>query len=206
MLHTLRQRELARSLFPVGSLRKAETRGLAQRFRLPVAAKPDSQEVCFVPGADHAAFIEEFVPRMVREGDIVDPDGKVLGRHRGTFRFTIGQRRGLGVSTGERTYVVDVDPSANRVVVGPGELLARRGLVADRVSWVAGRPPGDGPFEADVRIRYRGDEVLSVVEADGDRLRVSFSTPRRGIAPGQSAVIYRSEELLGGARIVRSLS
>jgi tRNA-specific 2-thiouridylase len=205
MLHTLGQRELARSLFPIGSMSKAETRRHAERLGLPVADKPDSQEVCFVPDADHAAFIEEFVPSMVGPGEIVEVDGRVLGHHRGSFRFTVGQRRGLGVSTGARTYVLDVDPAANRVVVGPGALLARRGLVADRASWVAGAPPAGGSFEADVRIRYRGEDVPSVVETDGERVRVEFRSPQRGVAPGQSAVFYRGEELLGGARILEAL-
>jgi len=205
MLHTLGQRELARARFPVGGMAKADTRALAERFGLPVAAKPDSQEVCFVPGADHAAFIEEHAPGMVRPGDVVDPDGNVLGRHRGAFRFTVGQRRGIGVSTGERSYVVEVDARANRVVVGPGDLLPRRGLVADRVSWVDGEPPAAGPFEAEVRIRYNGEDIPAVVDMIDDQLRVEFRTPQRGVAPGQSVVVYRGDELLGGARIVESL-
>jgi tRNA-specific 2-thiouridylase len=205
MLHMLGQRELARARFPVGGMAKADTRALAERFGLPVATKPDSQEVCFVPGADHAAFIEEHAPRLVRDGEVVDARGNVLGRHRGLFRFTVGQRRGLGVSTGERTYVVDVDAGGNRVTVGPGELLARSGLVADRVSWVAGDPPAAGPFEADIRLRYRGPDVSAVIEQTGDRLRAEFRTPQRGVAPGQSVVLYRGDELLGGARIIESI-
>jgi tRNA-uridine 2-sulfurtransferase len=205
MLHTLGQRELARSLFPVGAMPKAETRRHAERLGLPVAEKPDSQEVCFVPGADHSAFLEEHAPELVREGEIVDPDGRVLGHHAGVFRFTVGQRRGLGVSTGERTYVLDVDASTQRVVVGPGELLARRGLEADRVHWVAGREPAEEPFEAEVRLRYRGEDVPAVLHARGDRLRVEFRSPQRGVAPGQSVVVYRGEELLGGARIVAAI-
>jgi tRNA-specific 2-thiouridylase len=205
MLHTLGQRELARARFPVGGMAKAQTRALAERFGLPVAAKPDSQEVCFVPGADHVAFIEEHAPGMVRPGEVVDPEGHVIGHHRGSFRFTVGQRRGLGVSTGERSYVVEVDAGANRVMVGPGELLARRGLVADRVSWVGGEPPSAGPFVAEVRLRYRGDDVPAVVEQSGDRLRMEFRTPQRGVAPGQSVVVYRDDELLGGARIIDSI-
>ncbi|MEW6059999.1 MAG: tRNA 2-thiouridine(34) synthase MnmA [Actinomycetota bacterium] len=204
MLHTLGQRELARSLFPVGGLAKAETRAHAARLGLPVANKRDSQEVCFVPGADHAAFVREFAPWMVREGDVVDANGKVLGKHSGTFAFTVGQRRGLGISTGERTYVVEVDAKANRVVVGPEELLARRGLTADRVAWVAGVPPASSTFEAEARLRYKGDDVPSVVHAEGDRVRVAFRAPQRGVAPGQSVVFYRGEELLGGGRIVTS--
>lgn len=205
MLHTLGQRELARSLFPVGAMPKAETRRHAERLGLPVAGKPDSQEVCFVPGADHAAFLEEHAPSLVRAGEVVDPEGRVLGGHRGTFRFTIGQRRGLGVSTGERSYVLDVDARTNRVVVGPGELLERRGLVADRVHWVAGRPPADGPFEAEMRLRYRGDDVPAVIETDDDRIRVEFRAPQRGVAPGQSVVAYRGDELIGGGRILEPL-
>ena len=138
MLHTLGQDELERSLFPVGSMPKAETRAHAERFGLPVAGKPDSQEVCFVPGADHGTFLEQHAPSLVRPGEIVDIDGDVLGEHGGTFRYTIGQRRGLKVSSPERIYVLEVDAERNRVVVGPGELLARRGLLADRASWVAG--------------------------------------------------------------------
>jgi tRNA-uridine 2-sulfurtransferase len=205
MLHTLGQRELSRSLFPVGAMPKAETRRHAERLGLPVAAKPDSQEVCFVPGADHAAFLETHAPALVRPGEVVDAQGRVLGEHRGSFRYTIGQRRGLGVSTGERSYVVDVNAAANRVVVGPGELLARRGLLADRVHWVAGSPPADGPFEAEVRLRYRGEAVAAVVEVERDMVRVEFRAPQRGVAPGQSVVVYRGEELLGGGRIIESV-
>jgi tRNA-uridine 2-sulfurtransferase len=205
MLHTLGQRELSRSLFPVGAMPKAETRRHAERLGLPVAAKPDSQEVCFVPGADHAAFLETHAPALVRPGEVVDQDGRLLGEHRGSFRYTIGQRRGLGVSTGQRSYVLDVDATANRVVVGPGELLARRGLLADRLHWVAGAPPADGPFEAEVRVRYRGDAVVAVIEVERDAARVEFRAPQRGVAPGQSVVVYRGEELLGGGRIVESV-
>jgi tRNA-specific 2-thiouridylase len=206
MLHTLGQRELGRSLFPVGGMTKTETRAHAQRFGLPVAGKPDSQEVCFVPGADHASFLAEHAPHLAREGEIVDSTGIVRGTHPGTFRFTIGQRRGHGVSTGERSYVVDVQPDANRVVIGPKDLLARRGLEADRVTWVAGAPPSDGPFEAEVRIRYRGRDAAAVVEPlDGDRARVEFRTPQPAVAPGQSVVVYRGDELLGGGRIVESI-
>ena len=206
MLHMLGQDELDRSLFPVGDQTKAETRTHAERLRLPVASKPDSQEVCFVPGADHAAFLERHAPDLVRTGAVQDPTGRTLGHHDGTFRFTIGQRRGVGVSTGERAYVVDLDREENRVVVGPGELLSRRGLVADCVHWVAGNPPASGPFEGEVRIRYRGDDVPAVIESlDGQRIRVEFRTPQRAVAPGQSVAFYRQDEVLGGGRITEAL-
>lgn len=206
VLHTLGQRQLARALFPVGGQTKAETRAHAARLGLPVAGKRDSQEVCFVPGADHAAFLAARAPHLAREGVVTDPGGRVLATHGGAFRFTVGQRRGLGVSTGRPAYVVDVDAAANRVVVGPAELLARSGLEADRVSWVAGRPPGSRPFEAEVRIRYRGEGAPAVVEPLGEgAVRVRFRTPQRAVAPGQSLVLYAGDEVLGGGRIVRSL-
>ena len=201
----LGQDQLRRALFPVGWQTKAQTRAHAARLGLPVAAKPDSQEVCFVPGADHGAFLQAHAPDLAREGDVVDPAGRVLARHGGTFRFTIGQRKGLGVSTGRPEYVVDIDRAANRVVVGAEELLGRRGLVADRVHWVAGGPPSDRPFEAEVRIRYRGEDVPAAVESSGPRARVEFRTPQRAVAPGQSVVFYRGDEVLGGGRIVEAL-
>ena len=203
MLHMLGQRELARSLFPVGGLAKSETRELAERFGLPVASKPDSQELCFAPSGDAGTYLRSVAPHLMREGEVVDVDGTLLARHGGSAAFTVGQRRGLGVSMPEPSYVLEVDAAANRVVVGPGELLARRGLVADRTTWVAGGPPSHGPFEGEVRIRYRGEDVAAVIETAEDRMRVEFRTPQRAVAPGQSVVVYRGEELLGGGRIVR---
>ena len=206
MLHMLGQRQLARSLFPVGDMPKAETRVHAHRFGLPVALKPDSQELCFAPSGDVGSFVRSTAPHLVHEGEIVDPDGRVLATHDGAFSFTVGQRRGLGVALGMPAYVVGVDAITNRVVVGPQELLSRRGLVADRVSWTAGEPPSDGPFEAEVRIRYRGDGAPAVVESlEDDRLRIEFRSPQRAVAPGQSAVVYRGDELLGGGRILEAL-
>jgi tRNA-specific 2-thiouridylase len=205
MLHMLGQDQLGRSLFPIGGLAKAETRRLASSFGLPVASKPDSQELCFAPSGDAGGFLRTVAPELVRDGDVVDPDGSVIGRHGGAATVTIGQRRGIGVATGARRYVVDIEVERNRVVVGPGELLARRGLVADRASWVAGRPPSAGPFEALVRIRYRGDDVTALATPHATGFDVVFSTPQRGVAPGQSAVLYRGDELLGGGRIVRAV-
>ncbi|MGZ4132367.1 MAG: tRNA 2-thiouridine(34) synthase MnmA [Actinomycetota bacterium] len=205
MLHMLGQAQLARSLFPVGALPKAQTRALAARFGLPVATKPDSQELCFAPSGDAGGFVRSQAPALVHAGgEVVDPEGRVLGEHDGTFAFTVGQRRGLGVAAGAPMYVLKVDATANRVVIGPQELLAKRGLEADRVSWVAGEPPSDGPFEAEVRIRYRGEDVPAVVTPAPGRLRVDFGDPQRAVAPGQSVVVYRGDELLGGGRIVRA--
>jgi tRNA-uridine 2-sulfurtransferase len=204
MLHMLGQEQLARSLFPIGGLSKATTRAIAERFGLPVASKPDSQELCFAPAGDAGGFVRRAAPELVRDGGrIVDLDGRDVGTHDGTFAFTIGQRRGLGVALGTPAYVLEVDPPANRVVVGPRELLSRAGLEADLVSWVAGRAPGEGPFEADVRVRYRGEDAPAVVAPiPGGRFRVEFRSSQAAVAPGQSAVVYRGHELMGGGRIV----
>ncbi len=203
MLHMLGQRQLARSAFPVGGRSKQETRRIAARWGLPVASKPDSQELCFAPSGDAGAFVRDAAPQLVHAGgEVVDVDGRVLGEHDGTFAFTVGQRRGLGVALGAPAYVVATDVATNRVVVGPGELLARRALDADRVSWVAGAPP-DGPFEASVRVRSHGRDVPAVITPRGaDAIEVTFRTPQRALAPGQSAVVYRDDEVLGGGRIV----
>jgi tRNA-specific 2-thiouridylase len=203
MLHMLGQRQLARSIFPVGGLPKHETRALAERFGLPVASKPDSQELCFAPSGDAGGFVRRAAPQLVHAGEVVDPAGRVLAEHDGTFAFTVGQRRGLGVALGEPAYVLATDATTNRVVVGPAELLSKRVLDADRVSWVGGGPPGDGPFEAAVRVRSHGDEIDAVVTVRGaDAVEVAFRSPQRALAPGQSAVIYRGDEVLGGGRIV----
>jgi len=204
MLHMLGQAQLERSIFPVGGLPKAETRLLASRFGLSVATKPDSQELCFAPSGDAGGFVRSAAPQLVQDGgEIVDPAGRVVAEHDGTFAFTVGQRRGLGVAADAPVYVLEVDAPANRVVVGPGELLTKRRLEADRASWVAGEPPAAGPFEAQVRIRYRGEDVDAIVTPRPDaRFGAEFRTPQRSVAPGQSAVVYRGDEVLGGGRIV----
>lgn len=211
LLHMLGQRQLSRTLLPLGGNTKVETRAVAEQLGLVVADKPDSQEVCFVPDGDHAAFVEEYLPDLVQEGEVVDERGDVLGTHRGSFRFTVGQRKGIGVATHQKRYVLEMDAESNRVVVGPGELLARRGLKADRVTWVAGSPP-QGPFEATVQVRYNGQDVPAVVApstgsgpAESDVVSVEFRSPQRAIAPGQSVVFYRGDELLGGGRIIESI-
>jgi tRNA-specific 2-thiouridylase len=205
VLAGLTQRQLARSIFPVGAQTKAETRAHAERLGLPVAGKPDSQDLCFAPAGDAGAFIAARAPHLTRGGQIVDQAGEVVGSHGGTHRFTIGQRRGTGVSTGERTYVLDVDAAANRVVVGPASLLSRRGLVAERVNWIPERP--EGPFEARVKIRYRGDEIPAVIEPHGsDGARVEFRSPQPAVTPGQAVVFYAGDRVGGGGTIARALA
>jgi tRNA-specific 2-thiouridylase len=206
LLHMLGQAQLDRSLFPVGGLPKAETRRLAEGLGLPVATKPDSQELCFAPSGDTGGYLRSIAPELVRTGGrVVDAAGRELAGHDGTFAFTVGQRRGLGVALGEPAYVLELDAPGNRVVVGPRELLSRGGLVADRASWVAGGPPDDGPFEASVLIRSHGEDAPAVIEPTSDGFVASFCEPQRAVAPGQSAVVYAGDEVLGGGRIVSTL-
>lgn len=204
VLHLLGQEQLARASFPLGGLTKTQTRAQARRLGLPVADKPDSQDLCFLPQGDRAAFLEAYAPDLGREGDIVDQGGRILGRHRGLCRHTVGQRRGLGISTGHRSYVLDLDARANRVIVGSEDLLGRIGLIAGQVNWVAGRP--EGPFEAEAQIRYRGEGAPALVSPQGeDGARVEFRAPQRAVTPGQSAVFYRGPEVVGGGTIRKAL-
>jgi tRNA-specific 2-thiouridylase len=198
VLYTLGQRELSRLLFPTGGYRKEEVRELAVEMGLPVAEKPDSVEICFVPGDDYRSFIAERVPQV--EGALVDADGRVVGRHRGIAGFTVGQRRGLGVALGERRFVTAVDPVRNVVTLGTEEELFADRLIAESVHWVGGAAPG-GELEADVKIRYRTPASPALVRPAGGEAHVRFERPQRAITPGQAAVFYRGEEVLGGGVI-----
>jgi tRNA-uridine 2-sulfurtransferase len=205
VLAGLTQSQLARSLFPVGDQTKEETRGHAVRLGLAVAGKPDSQDLCFAPAGDAGAFLEARAPHLAREGEVVDAEGELLGTHGGAHRYTVGQRRGLGVSTGDRTYVLEVDAPANRIVVGPSALLTRPGLLAESVNWIPERP--EGPFEGTVKIRYRGDDVEAVVDPTGAAgARVEFRSPQPAVTPGQAVVFYDGDVVVGGGTIERSLS
>jgi tRNA-specific 2-thiouridylase len=198
VLYTLGQRELSRLLFPLGGYRKEEVRQLAAEMGLAVAEKPDSVEICFVPGDDYWAFIAQRVPQA--EGVLVDVDGRVLGRHRGVAGFTVGQRRRLGVALGERRFVTGVDPLRNVVTLGTEEDLFADRLFAEGVHWVGGTAPG-GELEADVKIRYRTPASPAVVRSADGGAQVRFERPQRAITPGQAAVFYRGDEVLGGGVI-----
>ena len=208
-LWELTQEQLSRSLFPLGEMTKAEVREAARRHGLYVAEKRESQEICFVPDGDYAGFIERYLEAEGREGErpapgeIVDTGGHVLAEHEGVHRYTVGQRRGIGVSRPLPLYVVRVEAEANRVVVGhEGELLSSE-FTAAGVNWVAfDEPPGD--VRADVRVRYRHTESPATVTPLGvGRARVRFDEPQRAVTPGQATVFYRGEEVLGGGWIVK---
>ena len=200
-LFSLTQAQLSAARFPVGELTKPEVRAHARDLDLHVADKRDSHEICFVPDGDYAAFVERRSPEAGTPGDITDTAGRVLGRHAGIHRFTVGQRKGLGLSAREPLYVVRVEPDSRNVIVGPAAALAQTSLTAGTVNWITGAPPG-GPVEADVQIRHRHPAAPALVTPlDGQRAQVEFLEPQRAIAPGQAAVFYQSDVVLGGGWI-----
>ncbi len=198
--------QLAMLRFPLGGLGKDETRALARRFALPVAAKADSQDICFVPNGRYADIIAKLRPGAMEPGDIVDLQGRVVGGHSGVGNFTIGQRRGLGIASDRPLYVVRLEPENARVVVGPAEALLRDGLSAGRVNWL-----GDGALPvAGIRLRVKlrsthvpvGATVYRDETIEG-QARVIFDQAQAGVAPGQACVFYDGERLLGGGWIQR---
>ena len=200
VLFTLTQRELARLLLPIGEHPKGHIRELAARAGLPVADKPDSQEICFIPDGDYRKFVGERV--RPRPGQILDAGGSVLGEHPGIQFFTIGQRRGLGLSgnTGKPMYVVKIDPEANQVTLGPEEALFRRDLWASRTSFVSGHAPTEA-LDVTAKIRYKASQSAATVLASGKWAKLRFEEPQRAVTPGQAVVFYRGEEVVGGGMI-----
>jgi tRNA-specific 2-thiouridylase len=200
-LYGLSQEALRDVLFPVGGMEKRAVRAAAERAGLPNAAKPESQEICFVTRGDAADFVALKAPERVRPGAVVSTAGEVLGRHGGVHRFTVGQRRGLGVAAADPRYVVRIEAEAARVVVGTAEEASRERFEVEEASWVAGSPPG-GPREVLVKVRHRHEgERGTVRAAEGGGAEVRLLRPVRGVAPGQAAVFYDGDEVLGGGRI-----
>jgi tRNA-specific 2-thiouridylase len=201
-LFSLTQDQLARADFPVGNLTKDAVRDLARDLELVVADKPDSQEICFVPDGDYAAFIErqnETAPTP--GGAIVNQSGCVLGRHGGVHRFTVGQRKGLGIALAEPMYVLELRPLDQTVVVGPRPQLERTTLTASQVNWIAGVPPG-GVCRVTAQIRHRHQPAAATVRAiEAGRAEVEFDTPQMAVTPGQAVVLYAGDVVLGGGWI-----
>ncbi|HUI54196.1 MAG TPA: tRNA 2-thiouridine(34) synthase MnmA [Bryobacteraceae bacterium] len=206
-LFGLTQQQLARTLFPLGELTKPEVRELARSMNLAVASKQDSQEICFVPNGDYAAFLNAYLKDQGVEpkrthGAIVTTDGRTLGEHEGVHHFTVGQRRGLGVATGEPLYVISTDPQSQRVVVGGNGDLLCPAFFARQVNWIsiAGL---EAPVRAQVKIRNKHAAAPATLHATGDatRVKVIFDDPQRAITPGQGAVFYDGDLVLGGGWI-----
>ncbi len=200
-LHGLRQDALRDVIFPVGGMTKSEVRAAAARAGLPNAGKAESQEICFVVRGDAGDFVGLRAPDRLRPGEIVSTDGVVLGRHGGVHRFTVGQRRGLGVAGPEPRYVVRIDADRGQVVVGTGREASRDRFAVAEVNWVSGAPPG-GLLDVRVKVRHRHEGESGVVRATEGGAEVVLENPVRGVAPGQSAVFYAHEEVVGGGRIV----
>jgi len=199
-LFALTQAQLARAMFPVGGMSKDEVRRIALSRGLRVADKPDSQEICFVPDGAYASVVGRRLPAD-RSGLVVDAQGRVLGRHEGVHHFTIGQRKGLGVSAAEPLYVVRLDAERRLVQVGPKAALDRTALTASGMNWVAGTPPA-GDVRAHVQIRSRHAAAAARVKPAGpDRMEVEFDDPQSAITPGQAAVVFQDAEVLGGGWI-----
>ena len=203
VLYMLTQEQLAHTLFPLGELIKSETRAIAEASKLTNAQKPDSQDICFVPDGDYAAAIERLTGKTSAPGNFIDTDGNVLGTHRGITHYTIGQHRGLGLALPERRYVCKIDAGSGTVTLGSGtELYSREVLVRD-FNWISGEAPS-GPIRCSAKIRYRQLEQAANVEplSENEAL-IRFDTPQRAVTPGQSAVLYDDDTVLGGGIIVR---
>jgi len=196
---------LDRILFPVGDFNKPEIRELAAQAGLRVATKPDSQEICFIPDNDYVGFLERYRGRPDMSGEFVDPAGKVLGKHSGFDQFTIGQRRGLGITFGEPRFVIRIEPETRRVVLGTHQDLACRELEADGMSWLADGLPDE--FDCLAQIRYQHTAAIArVVRTAPDHVRVNFTEAQFGVAPGQALVLYEGDRVLGGGWIRQSES
>ncbi len=200
VLFGIEREYLRRMLLPVGGFQKSDIRQMAGELGLAVADKRDSQEICFVPAGNHAEFIRRKRPDTDLAGEVVMSDGRVVGTHDGLERFTIGQRRGVGIALGEPRFVVRLERDTNRVVLGSKEELGRRTLSADRTNWLVAEPREPRPCH--IKIRYNAAPAPgSVVAQPGQRLQVTFDEPQFGVAPGQAVVCYDGERLLGGGWI-----
>ena len=197
-LYTLGQRQLEHLLFPLGELSKQKVRRLAAELGLPASSRRDSQDVCFIPDNDYRSFITERIPLKV--GEIVDITGKVLGRHSGLARYTVGQRHGLGLTSSKQLYVLKLDAANNRLVVGTRDQLLHNGLTFTKPSWVSGEAAKESTTIT-AKVRYKAPEVAAELHPSDSMAEVRFITPQSAIAPGQSVVFYHGDVVLGGGII-----
>lgn len=201
-LYTLTQEQLGRTLFPLGSLTKPEVREIAESQGLVTARKSESQDICFVPGGDYSAFIRGYTGRDYPPGEFVDTSGSVMGTHKGIINYTVGQRKGLGLSLKKPAYVLSLDTEGNRVILGDNEELFTRVLTAQDFNWVSTEMPS-GSIRASARIRYRHREApAEIIPLSETSVRIIFDEPQRAITRGQSVVVYDGDYVLGGGIIV----
>ncbi len=201
-LYDLSQEMLAGTLFPLGNQTKEETRRIANEFNLKTASKPESQDLCLIEAhGSMKTFLDQYITQ--KEGDIVDLDGKVLGKHQGVHHYTIGQRKGLGIAAAEPLYVVKLDPIMNQVIVANRANAGRSDCTVSRINWVS-IPEPSSPIRVETQIRYRSSAVpVNVIPLDNHRVKLVFDEPQFGITPGQAAVLYNGEIVLGGGIIER---
>jgi tRNA-specific 2-thiouridylase len=201
VLHVLKQDQLAHALFPVGEFPKPEIRRIAADFGLPTASRADSQDLCFLAGEDYRGFLQRNASEMLKPGEIVTTDGKLIGQHNGLANYTIGQRKGLNVASPVPLYVITKQSSSNALVVGTLEELGFTELIARDVNWTSGETPLE-PFHAEVKIRYTAKEAEALVTPlEGNQVSVKFDAPVRDVTSGQAAVFYQGELMLGGGII-----
>jgi len=190
--------------FPLGSFTKEETRNLARKYQLPVSDKPDSQDICFVPNGKYSEVIEKYRPGALDPGEVVDPNGKVLGYHSGIVNYTIGQRKGLGISSADPLYVYKIEPQTKRVYIGPESLLENNFFVINDLNWL-----GEDDFtqkEVEVKTRYRQQPVAAIIKRrDGQSAEITLKESIKAVTPGQACVIYNKDQLLGGGWISREI-
>ncbi len=197
-LYTLGQRELQHLLFPLGNLYKVEVRKLAAKMGLPTSNRRDSQDVCFITDNDYRSFIAKHVP--LKPGDIVDTEGKILGKHGGLARYTVGQKQGLGLASNKRLYVLKLDTANNRLVIGTKDQLLSDRLIASKLSWVSGEIPRE-PNNITAKIRYKSPEVAAKLCLSDGTAEVNFNQPQSAATPGQAIVFYQGDVVLGGGII-----
>jgi tRNA-specific 2-thiouridylase len=201
-LYRLTQDQLRSVLFPLGEMHKADVRDLARKLNLPAAERPESQEICFVPNDDYRAFLKEQAPALLRSGEVVMTDGRVVGKHDGIALFTVGQRRKLGIAAGERLYVIRIEPETNRVVLGKPSELQTSEMIVGNINWTLMDEPS-APLDATVKIRYRSPFApAKITPLANQRVQVTFEKPVPGVCPGQAAVFYDGDIVLGGGVIV----
>lgn len=203
VLYQMTQEQLAHTEFPLGEMTKDEVRKKAEKYGFVNADKPDSQDICFVPDGDYVTAIKRLSGKDYPEGDFVDSCGNVLGTHSGIIAYTLGQRKGLGIAAGRPVYVTEIDPERNKVVLGDEEDLYSKTACAGEVNWISGNMP-PGPVRCTVKARYRMKEADAIVyPEDGGRVRIEFKEPQRAVTPGQAAVFYDGEKVLGGGVILK---
>jgi tRNA-specific 2-thiouridylase len=199
----LTQDQLGYAMFPIGNLTKEEVRKIAAELELPSISRPESQEICFIPDNDHAAFVEKYTAESDRQGPIRDEAGRTLGQHQGIASYTVGQRKGLGIAAAEPLYVTAIESERNTVIVGTKEQTYGTELIADNLNWIAITAP-EHPIKVKTKIRYRhtAAEATVIPQSDGT-VRVKFAEPQMAITPGQAIVFYDGEKVAGGGTIIK---